>query len=582
MNQATIHGKCIIGTIRFGLLIMVIFWCGSMVLSGCKVNAPVQVAENYLQADQQNMQWWSDARFGMFVHWGPVSLMGTEIGWSRGGERRGRIGTGEIDVAVYDTLYESFYPAKYNAQEWVELAQAAGMKYLVFTTKHHDGFCLFDSKLTDYTIMNSPFKRDVVQELVEACREAGMPIGFYYSQPDWRHEDYRNGARNHARYVEYLHGHVRELCSNYGKIDIMWFDGLGGQAEDWDADHLFRMIRQLQPDIIINNRCGIPGDFDTPEQRIGTFQIDRPWETCMTIGTQWAWKVNDEVKSPDQCLRTLIQVVGGDGNLLFNVGPMPTGEIEPTQAQRLREMGQWLADYGESIYRTRGGPFKQDWWGVSTHSENRIYLHVLDWAGQEALNLPDLNARVVDSILLTGGEVFVNQDAKGLTITVPAANQQEFDTIVVLELDKPARDIPPINRISSSLATGKSASASNVYRERVETYGPDKAFDGLPDTRWATDVDISQCYLEVDLKEPMVIDSVIIDEAYGERVRNFELQLRQDSQWVTFYRGTHIGVLKQFNFEPIRAQNIRLNILEAIAGPTINEVELRGPGRDYR
>ncbi|MFC1783150.1 alpha-L-fucosidase, partial [Planctomycetota bacterium] len=553
-----------------------------LILGGFTSKTVVAGTQDYLQVDPVKMQWWTDARFGMFVHWGPVSLMGTEIGWSRAGERRGRTGTGTIAMEVYDNLYRSFYPVEFNAQEWVELAQAAGMKYLVFTTKHHDGFCMFDSKLTDYTIMNSPFKRDVVKELAEVCRAAGLRIGFYYSQPDWRHEDYRNSPERHKRYIEYLHGHVRELLSNYGKIDIMWFDGLSGQAEDWDADRLFKLVRSLQPEIIINNRCGLPGDFDTPEQRIGAFQTDRAWETCMTIGTQWAWKVNEEVKSLKQCLRTLIQVVGGDGNLLFNVGPMPTGTIEPRQAETLREMGRWLNKYGESIYKTRGGPFKPDWWGVSTYNGNRIYLHVLDWAGQDTFNLPAVNARVVNSRLLTGGEVAVKQDEEGINITVNPQDQQELDTIVVLELDKQAKDILPVERFSHSVATGKPAQASNVYRGRVETYGPDKAFDGLPGTRWATDVDVSACWLEVNLETPMEIDRVIIDEAYGERVRNFELQYRQGSQWTTFFKGTHIGVLKQFSFPSIKAQHIRLNILEAIAGPTITEVELRGPKKDNR
>jgi len=229
------------------------------------------------------------------------------------------------------------------------------MKYLVFTTKHHDGFCMFDTKLTDYKITNSPFGRDVVKELADACHEANFRLGFYYSPPDWHHPDYRTA--NHPRYIEYLHGQLRELCSNYGRLDILWFDGLGGKATDWDAERLFKMIRTLQPHIIINNRCGLPGDFDTPEQRIGRFQTNRPWESCITIGRQWAWKPNDRLKSLKQCIDILVRCVGGDGNLLLNVGPMPTGEIEPRQVARLKEIGAWLARYGESIYGTRGGPF---------------------------------------------------------------------------------------------------------------------------------------------------------------------------------------------------------------------------------
>ena len=271
----------------------------AVVLSGCSPTslnaANPEKLENYLQASPERMQRWRDLKFGLFVHWGPVSLMGTEIGWSRGGERRGRKGTGEIPVEVYDNLYRSFYPAEFDAKEWVEIAKSAGMKYLVFTTKHHDGFCMFDSALTDYKITNSPFKRDIVAELAEACRAAGLKFGFYYSQPDWHHPDYRTA--NHARYIDYLHGHMRELCTNYGQVDIIFFDGLGGKAEDWNSKPLFKMIRKLQPDIVINNRGGLQGDYDTPEQRVGEFNRDFPWETNMTICDQWAWKTRDRLKS---------------------------------------------------------------------------------------------------------------------------------------------------------------------------------------------------------------------------------------------------------------------------------------------
>ena len=393
------------------------------------------------QERDARLQWWREARFGMFIHWGPVSLKGTEIGWSRGGERRGRTGTGTIDVAIYDNLYKQFNPIKFNADEWVQLAKDAGMKYLVFTTKHHDGFSMFDSKLTEYKITNSPFKRDVVKELADACHKAGLKLGFYYSPVDWYHPDYRTAQ--HARYIKFLHGQIRELCSNYGKVDIIWFDGLGGKAEDWDSENLFRIIRSLQPHAIINNRAGLPGDHDTPEQRIGIFQTERAWETCMTLGRQWAWKPDDQIKSFQQCIHTLVRVVGGDGNFLFNVGPMPDGQIEPRQADRLREMGKWLSKYGQSIYATRGGPFKPGQWGASTYRDNRIYLHVLNWQG-ESLTLPVIDRNIVRSSLLTGGKVDIKRSQDGITVSVANEYQQENVTIVVLELDGPASDIEPL------------------------------------------------------------------------------------------------------------------------------------------
>jgi len=393
-----------------------------------------------LQATPEQMQWWRDAKFGLFVHWGPVSLKGTEIGWSRGGERRGRNDkkTGEIPVEVYDNLYREFNPTKFDAKEWVATAQAAGMKYLVFTSKHHDGFCEFDSKLTTYTIMSSPFKRDVVGEIAKACHDAGLKVGWYYSPPDWHHPDYRTA--NHARYIEYLHGQLRELCTNYGKIDIIWFDGLGGTAKDWDSVNLIKMIRELQPGVIINNRAGLAADHDTPEQRIGKSQTNRAWESCITICRQWAWKPNDEMKSLKQCIQTLVQVVGGDGNLLFNVGPMPTGEIEPRQVERLKEMGEWLKKYGESIYGTHGGPFEPAKWGVTTHKDNKVYVHIFNWPG-ERITLPAIKQKIIASSALTGGKTTVNQTDEGITISVPPADHQEIDTIVVIEIEGKAAEI---------------------------------------------------------------------------------------------------------------------------------------------
>jgi alpha-L-fucosidase len=400
-------------------------------------------------------------KFGLFIHWGPVSLKGTEIGWSRGGERRGRNdkSTGSIPVEIYDNLYKQFNPVKFNADEWIQIAKDAGMKYLVFTSKHHDGFSMFDSQLTDYKITNSPFKRDVVKELADACHKAGLKLGYYYSPPDWYHPDYR--TENHPRYIKFLHGQLREICSNYGKIDIIWFDGLGGKAEDWDAENLFRMIRRLQSHVIINNRAGLPGDHDTPEQRIGKFQNDRPWETCMTICRQWAWKPDDRMKSLKQCIDTLVSVVGGDGNLLFNVGPMPDGRIEPRQVTRLKEMGNWLDEYGQSIYATRGGPFKPGNWGASTHKGNTVYIHVLNWQ-EDTLTLPPIPKKIIATSVMTGGAASIRQTEQGIEIFVPKAYQQELDTIIVLQLDSPASEISPRALLSSVKVSEKSEGAELI------------------------------------------------------------------------------------------------------------------------
>ena len=534
-------------------------------------------SKDSLRASPQDLQWWRDAKFGMFIHWGPVSLTGKEISWSRGGERRGhrtKRNPHGIPVEVYDNLYKRFNPTKFNAREWVAIAKAAGMRYIVFTTKHHDGFCMFDSKFTNYKITKSPFGRDVTAELARACHEAGIRLGFYYSPPDWHHPDYR--TKNHKRYIEYLHGQLRELCTNYGRVDIIWFDGLGGTAKDWDAERLFKMIRTLQPHVLINNRGGLPGDFDTPEQRIGHFRMRRPWESCITLGTQWAWKPNDRIKSLKECIDILVRCAGGNGNLLLNVGPMPTGEIEPRQVKRLKEIGAWLKRYGEAIYATRGGPFRPTAWGASTHRGNRIYVHILKWIN-DVITLPPIQKRIVRSYLLGGGTVTVDQTDKCIQISVPAVHRKTLDTIVVLELDGPASEVKVGKLASGSLAFGKHARASNVFRNMVRDYGPDKALDDDPDTRWATDWGIHQAWLEVDLGKPVMIGSAFISEAY-DRVRAFELQYKDATgRWVSLAHGNKIGEHLTIKFKPVTARFVRLLILRAVEGPTIWEFQIFPP-----
>ena len=402
----------------------------------------------------ERLGWWRDARLGLFIHWGPVSLKGTEIGWSRGGERRGYLLRGtEVPVEVYDNLYKEFNPTHFNADQWVAIAQAAGMKYLVFTSRHHDGFSEFDTTADDYKITSpdSPFHRDVVKELADACHRAGMRFGLYYSQPNWHHPD--AFTDRHSNYLAYLKTQVRELLTNYGQVDIFWFDGLGKKAKDYDAEALNIMIRKLQPRILINDRNGLAEDFDTPEQVVGKFQYDRPWESCITICKQWAWKPDDRMKSLKQCLETLIRCAGGDGNLLLNVGPMPDGRIEPRQVTRLEEMGGWLRTYGETIYGTRGGPWKPSRSLASTRKGSTVYIHLLGW-NRKPVILRDIPRKIVRNSALTGGTARVQQAAGSISIAIdpPAGRPWEagrpteppVDSIVKLELDGSAMDLAPL------------------------------------------------------------------------------------------------------------------------------------------
>ena len=493
----------------------------------------------------ERLQWWAQARFGLFIHWGPVSLEGTEISWSRANTNPKCPNNGPIPAAVYDNLYQKFNPTNFNASDWVGLAKAAGIKYMVLTAKHCDGFLLWDSKVSDYNIMHTPFKRDVCAELAQAAHEQGMRIGWYFSPMDWRDPDCR--SPNNDRFIAKMQEELRELLGHYGKIDLLWFDCDGGETP-WDQEQTYALVKQLQPQIVINNRLDMgPGrdagsprsigphaDYFTPEQWIGGFEDQSPWESCMTLSRrgQWAWAGREDgVKSYADCMEMLIRCPGGDGNLLLNAGPMPTGEIAPEQANRLRGIGAWLASYGQSIYGTRGGPFKPGDYGASTRKANTIYLHLCDWT-EDVLELPGISPKILNARLLNGGAVDVRQTATSLQISVPQSGRQPIDTVVALELDGSALDLPAVDVPSpASLATGAKATASNVFQNQA-AYGPDKAVDGRSDTRWATDSGVKSAWLELDLGRPLEFSRAAIKQAFPElnRIRKFAIEYLRDGQ----------------------------------------------------
>ena len=400
--------------------------------------------KSWPEVDAKAVAEWRELGFGMFIHWGPVSLTGHEIGWSRGKQ---------TPIEEYDNLYKRFNPEKFDADAWVKTAKDAGMKYMVLTTKHHDGFCLWPSDVTDYDIASTPFKRDVVGELAEACKQQGIKFGTYYSSCDWHHPAYPLGSPGGrtkkpnpdlAAYNKYLSAQVKELATRYGPLVTLWFDVPQAYSRKYGLDMVTK-LRKMQPKIMINNRAyaRAPGDFLTPEQKIGGFNRDRPWETCMTICHQWAWKPNDKMKSLKQCIQTLLMTVGGDGNLLFNVGPMPDGLIEERQVKRLKEMGEWLDDYGKCVYKTRGGPFKPGVWGASTCRENKIYLFVMQW-NDNSIVLPSIGTKVKEAKSLSGAKVEMLQNDDGITLSLPVEKQDAITTVIELTIEGDAISITPV------------------------------------------------------------------------------------------------------------------------------------------
>jgi len=433
------------------------------------------------QTDQQRLKWWTEARYGMFIHWSPVSVAGTELSWARNAKRPLDITGDPVGAGsdpVYDTLYQHFNPTQFNAAQWVKIAQDAGMKYMVLTCKHHEGFSMFHTKLSDYSIAKSPFKRDVVKELVDACHAAGMKFGVYYSPRDWHHPDY--GVGDNRKYIDYMNGQLRELLTNYGKIDILWFDsyGYGDLEKFWRIEETWNLVKSLQPQIIINNRLAILnqydkqphpyiGDWDTPEQSIGRMQIDRPWESCMClVGGQWSWLPNGEMKGFDEVVRDLVSCATGDGNLLLDVGPMPTGEIEQRQAHRLKEVGDWLRTNGASIYGTHGGPFANGVWGGSTFAGNKVWVHLFNPPG--VIKLPKLNQKVVSHRSLTD-DTYEMKDSDGrIVLSISKKKSQGPDAIVELTFDAPVTRVTELAEVGAvemmngnDLGSGASYTASS-------------------------------------------------------------------------------------------------------------------------
>ncbi len=410
------------------------------------------VSSGFARADR--LAWWREARFGMFIHYGPVTLTGQEISWSRANSNPNCPNKGKTPVEVYDNLYKEFNPTNFNAAEWAGVAKMAGMKYVVLTAKHCDGFLLWDSKVDGYNITATPFKRDLCAELARAVRADGLKIGWYFSPMDWRDSDCR--STNNARFVSKMQGELRELLSNYGKVDVLWFDSDGRPAM-WDAPTTYPLVRGLQPQIIIDNRLEMGTqaewlkqgylreneDYYTPEQRIGGYDDQRPWETCMTICRQWSWKPDDKMKSPVEVVSILCRVIGGDGNLLLNVGPMPDGRIEPRQVEVLKQVGAWMKVNGESVYGTRGGPWKPAAGVTSTRKDNVIYVQILN-AVDDTVELPLIPRRIKSAAVLGGGKVKI-ETCDGKIILHFPNHRDDLAIVIKLKLDGSAMDIPALD-----------------------------------------------------------------------------------------------------------------------------------------
>ena len=415
------------------------------VFAGAEAAGPLTAAANTPASTppdhERRIQWWREAKYGMFVHWGLYSLLCRDA-WAMGDE--------DIPLEEYVALAKRFQPQPNAAREWARLARKSGMKYMVMTAKHHEGFCLFDSALTDYCAPKQGPGRDLVKEYVDAARAEGLRVGLYYSLMDWHHPDWLHVKEDEAarkRFIQYTHGQIRELMSNYGKIDILWYDmAVPLDAKGWESEKMNKMVFDLQPEIIVNNRNLLAGDFSTPEQSTQATKGD--WESCMTMNDTWGYVTNDHNwKSPHQLLQNLVECARDGGNYLLNIGPRADGSVPGPSVHILGDIGRWLESNGAAVYGTQRCFFPHGDICAFTRKNNTLYIHVYFWPG-EALAIGGVTTAIKSAKLMaTNQPVTFTQKGRQLIITgLPATPLDDLLTVIEVECES-----EPIQQALSSI-----------------------------------------------------------------------------------------------------------------------------------
>ena len=511
----------------------------------------------------ERMRWWHEAKFGLFIHWGLYAIPAD-------GEWHMR--AKHVPFAEYSRLAGQFNPTKFNADEWMGYAQEAGIKYLVITAKHHDGFAMFDSKASDYNVVAAtPFKRDPLAELAAACPRHGVRFGVYYSYlADWGHpggqagEPHWDPAYQDGDIDRYLDQvavpQVRELMTNYGPIGELWFDNDGSRGiTNARANRLFDAVK-AQTKVIVDPRL-VTGDFDTEEQRITPLRPVRDWEACLTVNGAWGYRPAP-AKSARTLIRKMVDVWSKGGNVLLNVGPKPTGEFPDDSIERLRDIGRWLKANGESIYGSTNGPFDYLPWGRTTRKGSRLYLHVFDWPGDGVLHVP-LGAEAGKASLLAdpAGKALETHAANGqLDIRLPAVAPDEIDTVIAVELE--GEPVP-----LHSLALNKPATAS------VDGKNARNATDNDPNTKWKPGK-VTSGWLEVDLQTPQTFDTLRLGSGIT-HYKHFFLEYRDGQDWKTIFEDVDMAQDEYVKtFPAVRAQTVRFRFDDATGDLVLGSFEL--------
>lgn len=526
------------------------------------------------------MAWWRQAKFGLFIHWGIYAVPAGKYG-DNSSYGEWIMNSAKIPVATYQEFARHFNPVKYDPAAWARLAKQAGMKYIVITSKHHDGFALFPSAASKWNVVDAtPYKKDLLAPLVTAAKAEGLKIGFYYSQSqDWNNP---GGAKSgspegggwdeahQGSYDTYLKDvavpQVRELLTRY-PIDILWWDT--PMFMDHKRAEPFAALAKLRPGLMMNNRLGggFKGDTATPEQFVPVTGYKGDWETCMTMNDHWGYNALDQHwKSSSDLIRKLADICAKGGNFLLNIGPTAEGEFPPACIERLQEIGRWLKLNGDSIYGTTAGPFPYLSWGVATHKSDQLYLHVFEWPKDGKLRVPLNNVPKAAALLASPDQkLSVSRDKDRIVIEVPATPPDAVDTVITLEI----AGAPVVRPLPTAGATA-SASASAADN------GPANAIDGSGEKRWRAPAEAKSAWLELDLTAPAAISAFGIDEpdVWPRMNQKFTLEASVSDQWIKVAAGKTNGHgLKQV-ITPVTAQKFRLTMECDKGSPGVAELQL--------
>jgi len=530
------------------------------------------------KVDDPKMSWWKEAKFGLFIHWGIFAVPAGKWGNSTNfGETI--MFQAKIPVATYADLAKQFNPQKFNAEEWVKLAKAAGQKYIVITSKHHDGFAMFKSHASSYNVVDAtPFKRDPLKELAEACRKYNVKLGFYYSQAqDWYHP---GGARYDSifwddaqrgdlkRYIDSIAiPQVKEILSNYGDVAILWWDTPLYMSKE-KCQELANLLKPY-PNLISNDRLGadMGGDLETPEQYVpATGLPGRNWEVCMTMNGFWGYNAFDEKwKTTKELLRTLIDIVSKGGNFLLNVGPTADGVIPEVCQQNLLEIGNWLKTNGDAIYGTKAGPFAYLSYGKATQKGQQLYLHLFEWPKDCKLKVPFAN-KITKAYLLADSNTLlpVTSEKERSIILLPKFAPDNIASVVAIQFEGEPL-VQPIPSLGKEVVA---SSAENSITTNLLT-------DGDTSNKWQAAIGQKSAILEIDLEKPATVQCISLVEPYHRWPEEHELQFLDGKKWITiFKKGTteRRGITQ--SFEPVTAQKFRIILNNDNAAPMVSEIML--------